>query len=67
MNKIDKFNKLSADKFKVEMWYDRYTRSWVVQTFKNGNQVGEATYVYSKGEAEKDKSYREDQIKRSFL
>ncbi len=36
----------------VEKWYDRYTRSWVVQVKdKNGYQVGNAVYVYSKREA----------------
>jgi hypothetical protein len=39
-------------KLRVEKWYDRQTRSWVIQTKdSSGNQVGEATYVHSKREA----------------
>ena len=36
----------------IDVWYDRRTRSWVVQ-FKDtaGNQVGEAHYVATKREA----------------
>lgn len=37
---------------KVDMWYDRHERSWVVQLKdQEENQIGEATYVYSKPEA----------------
>lgn len=33
-------------------WYDRHTRSWVVQQKdENGNQVGQADYVYTRDEA----------------
>lgn len=36
----------------VDTWYDRYTKSWVVQRKDSfGNQVGDADYVYSKREA----------------
>lgn len=39
--------------FTVRKWYDRYTRSWVVQVIDHlGNQVGDADYVYSRAEAE---------------
>jgi len=37
----------------VDYWYDRHTRSWVVQCVDSqGNQVGEARYVYTKLEAQ---------------
>jgi len=37
---------------KVIMWYDRYTKSWVVQVKdENDNQIGTADYVYSRKEA----------------
>lgn len=36
-----------------EKWYNRYEKSWVVQRMDaEGNQVGDADYVYSKREAE---------------
>lgn len=36
----------------VAVWYDRQTRSWVIQKKdRYGNQVGEADYVYTKQEA----------------
>lgn len=36
----------------VARWYDRQTKSWVVQRKDaEGNQVGEADYVYSREEA----------------
>ena len=36
----------------TDCWYNRYEKSWVVQLKdKYGNQIGEATYVYSKQEA----------------
>lgn len=37
---------------KTDRWYDRHSRSWVVQA-KDAldNQVGEAIYVYTKREA----------------
>ena len=39
----------------VEKWYDRHTRNWVVQLKdKSGCQVGNATYVYTKDEAERE-------------
>ena len=29
----------------IDMWYDKYTRLWVIQKKdKNGNQIGEAFY-----------------------
>jgi hypothetical protein len=37
---------------KVERWYDRHTRSWVVQLKDDeGNQIDDAIYVASKPEA----------------
>lgn len=37
----------------TDRWYDRQTRSWVVQALDiSGNQVGSAHYVYSKREAQ---------------
>ena len=45
---------------KVTMWYDRYTRSWVVQSLDwEGNQIGDATYVYTRKEAEQERKLRE--------
>ena len=42
-----------AVKMKIDVWYDRYTRSWVVQLKDvSGNQIGTADYVYTKREAE---------------
>lgn len=33
----------------IESWYDRYTRSWVVQLKdREGNQIGDAEYVGNK-------------------
>jgi hypothetical protein len=41
-----------ADLGTVEAWYNRPERSWVVQVKNlNGDQVGEARYVYTKMEA----------------
>jgi len=37
---------------KIEYWYDKYTKSWVVRKIDfEGNQIGNAYYVYSKREA----------------
>jgi len=37
---------------KIDMWYNRNERSWVVQLKdKNDFQIGAAIYVYSKKEA----------------
>jgi hypothetical protein len=37
----------------IRKWYNRSQRSWVVQLLdKEENQIGNATYVYSKSEAE---------------
>ena len=37
----------------VDVWYDRYSRSWVVQEKDaDDNQVGDAIYVHTKREAE---------------
>lgn len=36
---------------KIEYWYDRHTRSWVVmQVDEEGNQIGEAKYCGTKEE-----------------
>ncbi|TVY09920.1 hypothetical protein [Paenibacillus cremeus] len=45
---------------KVDKWYDRGTRSWVVQLKDHeGNQIGDAIYVASKSEAaEQEKDWR---------
>lgn len=40
---------------KIEKWYDRKTRSWIVQTKnKNGDQLGNAEYFGTKQEAENE-------------
>lgn len=52
--------------YKVDRWYDRRTRSWVIQLKdKEGNQIGNAIYVASKGEAlQQEKEWKEEyQIK----
>ena len=42
----------SKEECKLEKWYDRQTRSWVIQLKDpDGNQVGEAIYVASRKEA----------------
>lgn len=39
---------------KIDMWYDRSQRSWIVQLKdQEDNQIGEAAYVHSKTEAKK--------------
>lgn len=39
---------------KIIRWYDRHSRNWVAQLMdKEGNQLGEAVYVYSKPEIKK--------------
>lgn len=36
----------------IDVWYNRSARSWVVQRMDpDGNQVGDADYVYTKREA----------------
>ena len=36
----------------IDIWYDHYTKNWVVQVMnKRGYQVGNSTYVYRKIEA----------------
>jgi hypothetical protein len=42
----------NAKPFSIDMWYNRHERSWVVRVMdEEGNQIGDATYVYSKSEA----------------
>lgn len=37
---------------KVERWYDRRSRNWIVQLLdEDGNQIGDAYYCYTKKEA----------------
>jgi hypothetical protein len=44
---------------RVEKWYSRSERSWVVQVLdKHGNQVGDATYVHSREEANDEVEYQ---------
>lgn len=39
------------EKMKIEYWYDRHARSWVVmQVDEEGNQIGEAEYCGTKEE-----------------
>jgi hypothetical protein len=45
---------------KVTLWYNRAERSWVVQSFDSeGNQIGDAAYVYTRQEAEREQKLRE--------
>lgn len=32
----------------IDVWYDRHTRSYVIQLKKDGNQIGDAIYIGSK-------------------
>ena len=55
----------APDDFEVpdhtDMWYDRHTRSWIVQLKdRYGNQIGDATYVYSKREATAERKYLQE-------
>jgi hypothetical protein len=51
-----------------EKWYDRNTRSWVVVTKDDkGNQVGDATYVYSKPEADRELKDRKKSLAESVI
>lgn len=55
-------------KLHVEKWYDHYTRSWVIQTKdEKGNQIGEATYVATKPEAEREMKVRKREITRQAI
>lgn len=47
----------------VDMWYDRQTRSWVVQKKDaEGNQIGDAYYTGSKSDAQKTKESWEKEL-----
>ena len=49
-------HKVSTPK-SVDKWYDRYTRSWVVQLKdQNGFQIGDAYYCGSRVEAETEEN-----------
>jgi len=38
---------------KIDYWYDKYTKSWIVQRKdENGDQIGNSDYVASKKEAQ---------------
>jgi hypothetical protein len=52
-------------KYKTETWYDRHTRSWVTQIFKNGNQFGEAQYSGCKSERDFNKAQAEKFVNES--
>lgn len=42
---------------KIDAWYDKHTRLWVVQKLnKDGYQVGDADYVYGKTNAMEEKA-----------
>jgi hypothetical protein len=48
---------------KVDRWYDRKTRCWVVQTLNAaGDQLGDATYVHHKRSAVLDAQRRLNEI-----
>lgn len=45
---------------KVEKWYNRSSKSWVVQVLdRYGNQIGDASYVHSRKEADDEVEYLE--------
>lgn len=48
----------------VDVWYDHATRNWVVQRKdKDGNQIGDADYVYSRSEAQ---TLKDQYLKQGF-
>ena len=50
---------------RVDMWYDRNTKSWVVQLKdERDDQIGDAVYVATKTEAEREKRLMEHGIER---
>lgn len=58
------FEPLDDTPHHVERWYDRHTRSWVVQLMtKGGDQIGDAVYVHSKAEAKRAEAFFKEQIK----
>lgn len=36
------------DTYKIRYWYDRYTRSWVIQVIDENNNEVESSYVGNK-------------------
>jgi hypothetical protein len=50
---------------KIDYWYDKSEKSWVVQKKdKGGNQIGYADYVYTKKEATDLAAQYEKEIKK---
>ena len=46
----------------ISMWYDRHRREWVLYPVdEEGNQLAEATYEFSKANAERSKKGLEDE------
>ena len=54
----------NAKPFSIDMWYSRSERSWVVRIKdEEGNQIGDAVYVYSKPEALNQVEYWNDKYR----
>lgn len=48
--------------YSIEYWYDRYTRSWVVQVFDSRNIEVDCSYVGNK----EDRDYEIDRFKNEY-
>lgn len=52
----------------IEVWYDRYTNSWVIQRKDSeGNQIDKADYVHSKKKALTYASSHKQELKNSII
>ena len=47
---------IEMKEYTTETWYDRNTRSWITQIFKNGKQFGDAKYAGCKSERDFNKA-----------
>lgn len=53
-------------KLKVEKWYDKYSKRWVIQTLDEKDcQIGEATYAYSTWQSDQEVKRRRVEIRRN--
>ena len=62
--KIKNFNpSYDMTPVKVEKWYNRSEKSWVIQLLTKDNfQIGDAIYIYSKAEAIRE----EEELKKEY-
>jgi len=54
--KIQGYEPLESESFRIEYWYNRHTRDWVVQVFDNNDVEQESAYC-------PDKAWRDSKIK----